>query len=75
MAAQSPPIENNNPVDLLTEKEAAEFLTISVSTLQQWRWKGVELPYLKIGSAVRYRRQDIREYIQLKLTRVQTSES
>ena len=42
-----------NPVDLLTEKEVAAILRVSVSTLQQWRWRGVELQFLKIGSAVR----------------------
>jgi len=40
-----------NPVDLLTEKEVAAILRVSVSTLR--RWRGVELQFPKIGSAVR----------------------
>jgi hypothetical protein len=41
----------------LNENQAAEFLGISVRTLQAWRVRGSGPPYVKIGRAVRYRRR------------------
>jgi excisionase family DNA binding protein len=46
----------------LNENQAAEFLGISVRTLQAWRVRGSELPYVKIGRAVRYRRRALIEF-------------
>jgi predicted DNA-binding transcriptional regulator AlpA len=52
---------------LLTEKEAAELLRISAGTLQVWRCtKRVPLlKYIKLKNSrtVRYRREDIDEFI------------
>lgn len=39
---------------LLNEAEAARRLGLSPKTLRRWRWAGNNLPFLKIGSAVRY---------------------
>ena len=39
---------------LLDEKQAAEKLSLSVRTLQQWRVRGTGPAYLKLGNAVRY---------------------
>lgn len=70
MATSSADINQTDIVDLLTEKEVAAILRVSVSTLQQWRWRGIALPFLKVGSAVRYRRQDLDSYLAASLTTV-----
>ena len=41
----------------LNENQAAEFLGVSVRTLQAWRVRGGGPPYCKIGRAVRYQRR------------------
>ena len=46
--------------DLLSEQEAADLLTCSPGTLSVWRSTGrYNLPFLKIGRMVRYRRTDL----------------
>jgi predicted DNA-binding transcriptional regulator AlpA len=41
----------------INEPQAAEFLGVSVRTLQAWRVRGGGPPYVKIGRAVRYQRR------------------
>lgn len=41
----------------LNENQAAEFLGVSVRTLQAWRVRGGGPLYCKIGRAVRYQRR------------------
>lgn len=51
-----------NPRDrLLTEREAAEMLGSSAATLNVWRCRGTgpDLPWIKLGRAVRYRMGDV----------------
>jgi predicted site-specific integrase-resolvase len=48
---------------LVDEYAAAEMLAVSVKTLRRWRWAGREVPFVKIGSAVRYDVADIAEYL------------
>lgn len=51
--------------DLLTREEAAEMLRIKPQTLAKWASHGrYQLPYTKIGKAVRYRRSDIVAFIE-----------
>lgn len=50
---------------LLTTKEAAEVLNLSEQTLRNWRSTGlVKVPYVELGSAVRYRVSDLEKYIE-----------
>jgi excisionase family DNA binding protein len=50
---------------LLTEDETAEVLAIKPQTLASWRCRGVnDLPFIKIGRAVRYRRSDLEAFMQ-----------
>ena len=52
---------------LLTRKQAAEILCIQPQTLAKWASKnGPErgLPFIKIGSSTRYRREDILSFIE-----------
>lgn len=50
--------------ELLTRKEAAELLGVRIQTLAKWASvQRYDLPYIKIGKAVRYRRTDIDLYL------------
>ncbi len=49
--------------ELVNEHVAAKALGLSVKTLRRWRWAGKGVPHCKFGSAVRYSRLDIAEYI------------
>ena len=50
--------------NLLTTKEAARILGVSVAFLERDRWAGARVPFIKIGSrAVRYRLSDLHAYI------------
>ncbi len=44
---------------LLTEKEVSALTGLSVCTLRKWRFERRHLPYIKIGSSVRYADTDI----------------
>jgi predicted DNA-binding transcriptional regulator AlpA len=51
--------------NLLTSKEAAPILGVSVAFLERDRWAGARVPFIKIGSrAVRYRLSDLNAYIE-----------
>jgi excisionase family DNA binding protein len=55
------------PGALMTAREAAAMLGINPQTLNAWRsTKAVDLPYVKLGRAVRYRREDIEAYIRAR---------
>ncbi len=51
-------------MELLNERQAAYLLSLSVYTLQRDRRIGSKIPFLKLGRAIRYRRQDIEAYLQ-----------
>ena len=52
------------PSDLLTRKEAAEYLRISASTLAIWASvKRYNLPYVKVGRSTKYRVADLEEFL------------
>lgn len=49
---------------LLTTKEAAPILRVSVAFLERDRWAGAKVPFLRIGSrSIRYRMSDLLAYI------------
>lgn len=49
---------------LLTTKQAATILGVSVAFLERDRWAGARVPFIKVGSrAVRYRYSDLLAYI------------
>lgn len=55
----------NPPNDLLSRKEAAEYLGVSESTLAIWKCTGrYQLPCVKIGRLVKYRRADLDAFIE-----------
>jgi len=54
---------------LLTEREAAPYLSLSTVTLQRLRLTGDGPRFAKLGKAVRYRRADLDSWIESRLTR------
>lgn len=60
---------SNDPNELLTEWEAAQFLKASVRSLQTWRSpkKKSGPRYVKLNRMVRYRRQDLIDWVDSNL--------
>jgi predicted site-specific integrase-resolvase len=48
---------------LLTPKDTASILQVSIGTLANWRCTGEGPSYTKIGRTVRYSPEDIQEFI------------
>jgi hypothetical protein len=49
---------------LLTERQAAVALLVSVKTLQAWRVQGRNVPFVRVGRRIAYRVQDINDFIE-----------
>ncbi len=48
---------------LITRNEAAQMLCLRPQTLAKWSMTGANLPIVKLGRAVRYRREDVEALI------------
>ena len=60
--------------NLLTTKQAALILGVSIAFLERDRWAGARIPYIQIGDrAVRYRMRDLMKFIESR-TRISTSQ-
>lgn len=58
------PAKTRGLTNLLSPAEAAAILGVTVGTLSVWRSTGrYKLPFCKIGRTVKYRPEDIEEYI------------
>ena len=53
-----------NAVEYLTEKEVEVRYGIKTSLLRKWRYLRKGIPFVKIGSSVRYRSRDVDEYLE-----------
>jgi predicted DNA-binding transcriptional regulator AlpA len=61
-------IQDDDEDKLLTENQTADLMTIQPQTLSVWRTtKRYDLPYVKIGRAVRYRRSDVMAFIESRM--------
>jgi hypothetical protein len=60
-------------VTLLSERQAAEHLGISIRTMQSWRIRGYGPSYIKCGKAVRYEPKELEAFKQQQ-TRQSTAE-
>jgi predicted DNA-binding transcriptional regulator AlpA len=55
---------------LVKQKEAAECLDLSEATLERDRWRGGDIPYIKVGPrAIRYDLNQLDAYIESKTVR------
>ena len=51
-------------MELLTTKQAAEFLGVSMAFLERDRWAGARIPFVRIGSrTIRYLKADLESYV------------
>jgi excisionase family DNA binding protein len=51
-------------VNLKKTEEAAEYLQVEPTTLEQWRWNGKGPRFIKMGRSVRYRISDLEAFIE-----------
>ena len=58
----APPPVPGSP-DLLNEHQVAKFLQLSVASVRRWRLFRTGPKFLKIGAAVRYRREDVEAWL------------
>lgn len=55
---------------LVGQKEAAEYLNLSEATLERDRWRGGEIPYIKVGPrAIKYDLDQLNAYLETKTVR------
>jgi predicted DNA-binding transcriptional regulator AlpA len=57
-------MKQNTPQRLLNEHQVADSCAISVLTLRKWRVEGRGPRYVKIGTLVRYRPEDVDAWIE-----------
>lgn len=56
-----------NSDKLMTPQDVAEFIGVSVETLNVWRaTRRYKLPYIKVGRLVRYRLSDILSFLETR---------
>jgi excisionase family DNA binding protein len=56
-------MDGNSQNQLLTSGEAAQRLGVHSSTLRRWRIERYGLPYIKLGTAARYRADDVEKFL------------
>lgn len=67
VTAISPPARDPNYA-LLDNKQAAEFIGMSIKSLDKDRCVGhLGIPFVKLGRAVRYRESDLKSWIDSRL--------
>jgi len=54
---------HTDPDELLNEVQAADFLKMSMRTLQAWRCRGEGPAFVRAGRAIWYRRSDLIRWI------------
>jgi predicted site-specific integrase-resolvase len=62
-------VTTNVPEPLITESEAAAILRVSLTSLRRWRREGRGPVYRKLGKSVRYRPQDLADFVGSALRR------
>lgn len=61
------PRVTNSSQELLDEKHAAVTIDVTPGTLAVWRSTGrYNLPFIKVGSKVRYRRADLEAWLEAR---------
>lgn len=53
----------HEPIVFMTTLEAAQYLGLAVSTMNKWRCFGDGPIFIKLGRAVRYRKEDLDTYV------------
>jgi hypothetical protein len=55
----------------VNETEASKILSIAVKTLRNWRFKKRGPDYMKLGKAVRYRTDDLTQYMEENIVKIE----
>ena len=56
---------NEMTLGLIKQNEAASYLGLSEATLERDRWRGGDIPYIKVGPrAIRYDLEQLNKYIE-----------
>ena len=50
--------------NFLTEKEVAKQISVSLASLRRWRLEHRGPPFVKVGALVRYRPEDLEQWMQ-----------
>lgn len=58
---------------LLTPQETADYLGVKLSTIYAWTHTGF-IPYIKLGSLLRFREKDVMEWVDKRATRGRTKQ-
>lgn len=56
-------------IEILTTLEAARYVRLGKPTLERLRITGAGPRFLKLGGAVRYRKADLEDWLESRLTR------
>ena len=67
--------KKNAETNWLNEKQVAAKLNVKEATLQNWRWRGVGLPYSKFMRSVRYKESDLYAYMEAGRIEPETSKT
>lgn len=62
-APNPPPAPKQTENGLWNEHEVAKYIKLSVASVRRWRTLRTGPKYVKIGSAVRYRKQDVEAWV------------
>ena len=57
--------------ELITSEEAARILGVQPQSLAVWRLHGKNLPFVKVGRLVRYRRDELERWIERQTVAVE----
>jgi excisionase family DNA binding protein len=57
-----------DPERLLTQQQLADYLGVSVPTIQRWRRQGTGPPFLLLGTRPRYRRAQVDAWLDEQAT-------
>ena len=55
----------------LTEKEVGEIIGVTPATLQNWRWRGIGIPYSRFLRNIRYKESDVIVYMDSHAVKVE----
>ncbi len=63
-------VEASRVPEMMTQQQAADYLGVKASTLGIWRCRrSYEIPFVKVGSKVRYRKADLDHFLQRRTQR------
>lgn len=54
-------------LELLTDEQVHKIYGVMPKTLANWRWRGVGPRFVKIGHQVRYRPEDLKDFLESRI--------